>query len=103
MWLVGVYVVTSLPHCGLEDLCKSLSRNKTIQEPMLELIECNDYGDMHVSHMAKNQHLKRLEIAANTLADVQTKCCPEFSRRIQSDGFKRNHCNRQLPSQGSYP
>lgn len=51
--LLVVHAVTSLPHCGLENLCKSLSRNKTIQKPMLELIECNEYGDMHVSHMAK--------------------------------------------------
>ena len=58
MWLVDVHAVTSLPHCGLVDLCKSLSRNKTIHKlelAGLELIECNDDGNVHIAHlMTKN-------------------------------------------------
>ena len=63
---VDLQIVTSLSHGDLEDLCKGLSRSKTIQTLKLELIECNDDGAVHIALlMAKNQHLKRLEIAAN--------------------------------------
>ena len=61
-----LHVVTTVSHCGLEDLFKGLSRSKTIQKLKLELIECNDDGAVYIAHlMTKNQHLKWLEIAAN--------------------------------------
>lgn len=61
-----LHVITSVSHRGVEDLCKALYRNKTIQKLKLELIECNDDGAVHIARLlAKNHHLMQLEIAAN--------------------------------------